>query len=89
MSVAVLRYFVEQRKRELEAGTFKNRKGRLAAESATAAAKAADGADANGSPAQPVRARCPSAPPIVCKQAAASHAACVSLVDRLPNRNCL
>ena len=52
MSVAVLRYFVEQRKRELEEGTFKNRKGRLA----MAAAKAADSADANSAAAQPVRA---------------------------------
>ena len=59
MSVAVLRYFVEQRKRELEAGTFKNRKGRLAAASATAASKAVDAA--NGASAQPVRARFPSA----------------------------
>ena len=50
MSVAVLRYFVEQRQRELEEGTFKNRKGRLA----MAAAKAADGAESNGAPAQPV-----------------------------------
>ena len=57
MSIAVLRYFVEQRKRELEAGTFKNRKGRLAAATVIEAAKAAaDGADANVAPSQLVPA---------------------------------
>ena len=54
MSVAVLRYFVEQRKRELEEGTFKNRKGRLS----MAEAKAAHGAEADGgAPAEPVSAQ--------------------------------
>ena len=48
--MAVLRYFVEQRELELASGTFKNRKGRLAA----AAAVAAGAADDEGSARAPV-----------------------------------
>lgn len=69
ISVAVLRYYVEQREKEAASGVFKNRKERLAAAAAAAAVAATAAAAAVAPPRQrcscppelgPARARCSS-----------------------------